>query len=191
MSGIGGVLGVEGNPPLFNRYSHIPAGMPDVPRPAGATFAQTMESLGPVGPVRADELGLMGDAARIRYADSGTPYAALFNQAGAKYGIAPSLLAAVAKVESNYNPNAVSPDGAQGLMQFMPETAKSRGVNPWDPSSAIDGAASLLVSLYEQFGSVTQALAAYNGGPGWLARQGGVPSGGPANYAKKVLSWVR
>src|SRR6185369_6767158 len=75
---------------------------------------------------------------------SGVPYADLFTQAAARHGIPPSLLAAVAQVESNFNPNAVSPAGARGLMQIMPATAAGLGVDPFDPAQAVEGAARIL-----------------------------------------------
>lgn len=192
---VGGVLGVEKPTPLFQAYTKIPAGMKDVDRPAGATsFSATVESLGPV-PGHAitipDSTGLVGSTAGSKSVDGSVPFAALFNETGRRYNIAPTLLSAVAKVESGYSTAAVSKDGAQGLMQFMPTTAKSLGVDPWNPASAIDGAARMLTGLYEQFGSIEKALAAYNGGPGWLNSQGGVPTGGPADYARKVLSWAQ
>ncbi|MGZ4538449.1 MAG: transglycosylase SLT domain-containing protein [Blastococcus sp.] len=106
---------------------------------------------------------------------AGVPYANLFTSAGSKYGIDPSLLAAVASQESSFNSGAVSPAGAEGLMQFMPSTAQGLGVNPFDPASSVDGAARYLSSLTKQFGSTDLALAAYNAGPGAVSRYGGIP----------------
>jgi hypothetical protein len=103
------------------------------------------------------------------------PYAPLFAQAGTKYGVPPELLAAVAQVESGYDPSAVSPAGARGLMQLMPSTAAGLGVNPMDPAQAVDGAARLLSGDLASFGSLPLALAAYNAGPGAVHRYGGVP----------------
>jgi hypothetical protein len=120
---------------------------------------------------------------------AGVPYANLFQQAGARYGVAPSLLAAVASQESGFNAGAVSPAGALGLMQFMPATAQGLGVNPLDPSSAINGAAQYLSSLQSQFGSTSLALAAYNAGPGAVSRYGGVPPYAETqNYVRAVTS---
>lgn len=104
-----------------------------------------------------------------------SPYASLFEQAGARYGIDPSVLAAVARAESGYNPLAVSPAGAQGLMQLMPGTAEGLGVDAFDPAQAVDGAARLLSDHIRQFGSLPLALAAYNAGPGAVTRYGGIP----------------
>ncbi|MCZ2836506.1 transglycosylase SLT domain-containing protein [Modestobacter sp. VKM Ac-2985] len=106
---------------------------------------------------------------------AGVPYADLFAQAGARHGVSPALLAAVAKTESGFNSSARSSAGATGLMQFMPATATGLGVDATDPASSIDGAARYLSSLTKQFGSTELALAAYNAGPGTVQRHGGIP----------------
>jgi hypothetical protein len=107
---------------------------------------------------------------------SGVPYADYFRQAATKYGVSANLLAAVAKVESGYNPVAVSKAGAQGLMQLMPSTAAGLGVNPLDPAQAVDGAARLLAKNLDEFsGSLPLALAAYNAGAGAVHRYNGIP----------------
>jgi len=113
----------------------------------------------------------------------------VFQQAGAQYGVNPSLLAAVASQESGFNPGAVSPAGAVGLMQFMPSTARGLGVNPLDPASSINGAAKYLSGLQNQFGSTALALAAYNAGPGAVSRYGGIPPYAETqNYVRAVTS---
>jgi soluble lytic murein transglycosylase-like protein len=107
---------------------------------------------------------------------AGVPYADMFLRAGAKYNVSPKLLAAVAKVESGYNPKAVSPAGAQGLMQLMPATARGLGVHDsFDPQQAINGAAKLLSSHLKEFKSLPLALAAYNAGGGNVHKYGGIP----------------
>ena len=102
---------------------------------------------------------------------------ALFNAVAARYGLEPSLLKAVARVESGFNPSALSPAGAQGLMQLTPATAAAMGVqNPWDAAQNLEGAARYLRQLLDRFhGSVPLALAAYNAGPGAVERYGGIP----------------
>jgi hypothetical protein len=106
----------------------------------------------------------------------GVPYADVFVRAGQKYGVSPKLLAAVAKVESGYNPQAVSKVGARGLMQLMPGTAKGLGVNDaFDPEQAIFGGAKLLAHNLREFKSLPLALAAYNAGGGAVHRYGGIP----------------
>ncbi|MBL0405990.1 lytic transglycosylase domain-containing protein [Microvirga aerilata] len=83
--------------------------------------------------------------------------------------------------ESSFRPRAVSPAGAQGIAQFMPGTARERGLtDPFDPEQAIPKAAEFIAHLAEQFGNLGLAAAAYNGGPArvssWLAGQGGLPA---------------
>jgi cell wall-associated NlpC family hydrolase len=105
-----------------------------------------------------------------------TPYASLFQQAAQKHGVSPALLAAVAKQESGFDARAVSPAGAQGLMQLMPATAAGLGVqSSFDPAQAVDGAARLLKDLLAEFGRLDLALAAYNAGPGAVKRYNGIP----------------
>ncbi|GIE97871.1 transglycosylase SLT domain-containing protein [Paractinoplanes rishiriensis] len=107
---------------------------------------------------------------------TGVPYADVFVRAGNKYGVSPKLLAAVAKVESGYNPEAVSKAGARGIMQLMPGTAKGLGVdNAFDPEQAIFGGAKLLARNLREFKSLPLALAAYNAGGGAVKRYGGIP----------------
>ncbi len=121
-----------------------------------------------------------------------TPYAELFESAGRRHDVDPALLAAVARAESAFDPTAVSPVGAQGLMQFMPATAEEMGVDPWDPASAIDGAARYLRNSLDRFGSVDLAVASYNAGPGAVARYGGIPPYPETqNYVRTVLDTWR
>jgi hypothetical protein len=120
---------------------------------------------------------------------AGVPYADLFTRAGNRYGVDPALLAAVASQESSFDSGAVSSAGAQGLMQFMPDTARGLGVNALDPASSVDGAARYLSDLSTQFGSTPLALAAYNAGPGTVSRYGGIPPYTETqNYVNSVLS---
>ncbi len=120
---------------------------------------------------------------------AGVPYANLFTAAAGRHGVDASLLAAVASTESSFDPGAVSPAGAQGLMQFMPATAAGLGVSPLDPASAVDGAARYLKDLTGRFGSTELALAAYNAGPGTVSRYGGIPPYPETqNYVRTVMS---
>jgi soluble lytic murein transglycosylase-like protein len=117
--------------------------------------------------------------------------APVISSAAAKYGISPDLLTAVISQESSFNPNAVSPAGAQGLMQMMPATAAQYGVsNSFDPAQSIDGGAHYLSDLLKQYnGDTTLALAAYNAGPGNVAKYGGVPPFTETiNYVKSIVS---
>ncbi|HEX8306262.1 MAG TPA: transglycosylase SLT domain-containing protein [Jatrophihabitans sp.] len=114
-------------------------------------------------------------------------YAGLFGQNEARYQLPRGLLAAVAQTESGGNPMAVSPAGAQGLMQLMPATAQGLGVNPWEPAQAVQGAARLLSKYLHSYGSVSLALAAYNAGPGAVERYGGVP---PYDETQKYVTKI-
>jgi cell wall-associated NlpC family hydrolase len=118
--------------------------------------------------------------------------APLFESAGQAEGVSPALLAAVAKQESGFQPTVVSGAGAEGLMQLMPGTAASLGVNPMDPAQAIDGAAMLLKGYLNQYnGSIPLALAAYNAGPGAVASYGGVPPYAQTqNYVASITSML-
>jgi soluble lytic murein transglycosylase-like protein len=94
----------------------------------------------------------------------------------AKYGIETEWVLRIIEAESGGNPNAVSPRGAQGLMQLMPATARALGVqNPFDPVQNIEGGVRYLRHLLDRFGDVRLALAAYNAGPGNVERYGGIP----------------
>ena len=119
-------------------------------------------------------------------------YAAMFRAAEQRNGLPAGLLNAVAKHESSYNPNAVSPAGARGLMQIMPATARELGVDPMIPQQAVDGAARLLASNLRQFGSVELAVAAYNAGAGAVARYGGIPPYAETRaYVQRVVGTLR
>ena len=116
-------------------------------------------------------------------------YAGLVEQASAASGTPASLLAAILYNESRFQPDVVSSAGAEGIAQFMPATAAASGVEPFDPSSAIPGAAKLLAQFHAAFGSWTDAVAAYAAGGGAVEAAGGVPQDGstPA-YVAKTLS---
>lgn len=102
--------------------------------------------------------------------DAGT-----FQEAARAHGLPPALLAAVAWQESRGRDEAVSPRGAIGVMQLMPETARRLGVDPHDREDNIRGGAQYLRQQIDRFGSVPLALAAYNAGPGAVLRYGGIP----------------
>lgn len=116
----------------------------------------------------------------------------IFKEAANRYGISEDLLKAVAKVESNFNANAVSSAGAQGVMQLMPATAKSLGVeNSFDARENIMAGAKYLKSNLDKFGDVSLALAAYNAGPGNVEKYDGIPPFSETqNYVKKVMSYL-
>jgi soluble lytic murein transglycosylase-like protein len=94
---------------------------------------------------------------------------ALVQQTAAQYGVDGQLALSVAAAESGFNQNAVSPVGAIGVMQLMPATAASIGVNPYDLADNIKGGILYLRDQLSRFGDVALALAAYNWGPGKVA----------------------
>ena len=121
-----------------------------------------------------------------------TPYAAEIDAAAAKYNVDPALLRGLIRQESNFNANATSPAGARGLTQLMPGTASALGVDPSIPAQAIEGGAKYLRQQLDRFGNdPAKALAAYNAGPGAVARYGGVPPYAETqNYVRKVLGYA-
>jgi soluble lytic murein transglycosylase-like protein len=110
--------------------------------------------------------------------------------AARRHGLDPDLVMAVVSVESGFRPEAVSPKGALGLMQLMPGTAASLGVeDAFDPAQNLDGGARHLGQLLALYGGdLRRALAAYNAGQGAVERHGGVPPYRETRaYVKKVL----
>jgi murein DD-endopeptidase MepM/ murein hydrolase activator NlpD len=102
-------------------------------------------------------------------------YQPLVQEAAAAEGVPPEILSALLQQESQYDPSAVSPAGAQGIAQFMPATAAGMGIDPLDPNQAIPAAAEYLRQQYDTFGSWELALAAYNAGAGNVQQYGGIP----------------
>lgn len=104
-------------------------------------------------------------------------YQAQIGAIAARYNLSPALVEAVAWAESRHRSNAISPAGAIGVMQLMPETARRLGVqNPYDPVQNISGGAAYLRAQLDRFDNDLElALAAYNAGPGAVQRYGRVP----------------
>ena len=122
--------------------------------------------------------------------DGDTSYDALITAAAQRNGVDPALLKGLIKQESGFDPSAGSSAGAQGLTQLMPGTAAALGVsNPLDPAQSIEGGAKYLAQQLKAFnGDETLALAAYNAGPGAVARHGGIPPYAETQaYVAKVL----
>src|SRR6202521_1205393 len=116
---------------------------------------------------------------------------AAIDQAAARHNVDPSLVRSVVKVESNFNPNAVSRKGAMGLMQLMPSTARSLNVsNPFDPQQNVDAGVRHLRRLLDSYGGdVSLSLAAYNAGSGAVARSAGVPHFRETqNYVRRITN---
>ena len=114
--------------------------------------------------------------------------------AAQRYNVQPVLLAAQLKAESDFNPNAVSPAGAQGIAQFMPGTARSLGLTRSVRPACGDRRAGEPDGhdLIRQFGSIPKALAAYNAGPGAVQKYGGIPPYAETQaYVARILGLIK
>jgi soluble lytic murein transglycosylase len=120
-------------------------------------------------------------------------YDDLIKNASRRYGVPPALVKAVIHAESAFDPRAVSPKGAMGLMQLMPATAQLMGVaQPFHASQNVRGGTRYLRSLHDRYGSWTHTLAAYNAGPTAVDQYRGVPPYAETRqYVKRVLSYYR
>lgn len=168
-------------------------------RTARAALAQLKPSVVDVGPgatllaPSATDLGSMVEAsgssvlARFDAVAPGIPYAAQIRSAAISAGIDPLLLTGLVYAESNFHPDARSRAGALGLTQLMPGTARGLGVTDiTDPQQNLNGGATYIARQMRRFGRVDLALAAYNAGPGAIARLGVVPAS-KQGYVRKIL----
>jgi len=159
-----------------------PAGTPST---APTAFAAALEAATAGTPASAPMPGSEG---------AGTSaYDAMIEQAAQRNGLDPAVLHGLIQQESAFNPNAQSAAGASGLTQLMPGTASSLGVaNPLDPAQSIEGGARYLSQMMAQFGGNTsEALAAYNAGPGAVQQYGGVPPYAETeSYVTKVMGYA-
>lgn len=123
------------------------------------------------------------------FASNDTTLERLMHQVAQEEGVDPALLRAVVAAESGFDPYAVSPAGAVGLMQLMKPTAIDMGVrNRYDPQQNLRGGARYLRLMMDQFSSLPLALAAYNAGPGAVSQYNGIPPYDETrDYVKKVL----
>jgi|WetSurMetagenome_2_1015567.scaffolds.fasta_scaffold00020_36 soluble lytic murein transglycosylase-like protein len=118
-------------------------------------------------------------------------YSNIVEEKSKKHNVDPKLVKAVIAAESGWNPSAVSPKGAVGIMQLMPRTASDMGVdNRYNPEQNIEGGVKYLRFLLNKFnGNMTLALAAYNAGPTRVERAMGVPAiPETVNYVKRVMN---
>jgi len=160
--------------------------------PASAFAAELQTARATPGTAVAHSLSLSATAAGPVEPGALPPdLAPLVRQAAEAHGVDPALVAAVARAESNFNPAAVSPAGAQGLMQLMPGTARGLGVtDPFDPMQSLGGGARYLRAQLDRFGDPALALAAYNAGPGAVSRAGGIPPYAETQaYVRRVLGY--
>lgn len=117
----------------------------------------------------------------------------IFTEASERYNVPKDLVKAIAKTESDFNPNATSGSGAQGLMQLMPATARELGVtDAYDPYQNVMGGTKYISQLLDKYdGDVKLALAAYNAGSGNVAKYGGIPPFKETqNYVVKVMNYM-
>jgi soluble lytic murein transglycosylase len=129
------------------------------------------------------------------YRDEGDKYklGTLISHFAQKFELDESLIKAVIKVESDFDPQVVSSKGAQGLMQLMPETAREVGVkNPFDPSESIYGGSFYLRKMLDSFDrNLDFELAAYNAGPSSVRKYGGIPPFAETqNYVQRVKYYI-
>ncbi|HEX8102028.1 MAG TPA: lytic transglycosylase domain-containing protein [Solirubrobacteraceae bacterium] len=166
------------------------------PLPAPAPAPPTAPATGTQGTFAAQLAGAQSAAAPAapRGAAGGeSQYDGLIQQAAQRNGVDPALLKGLIRQESNFDPDAGSPAGAQGLCQLMPGTAAGLGVSDLrDPAQSIEGGAKYLRQQLDAFGGdVTKALAAYNAGPGAVQRYGGVPPYAETqNYVRQVQAYA-
>lgn len=140
-----------------------------------------------------DEAVKTSSTENVSLTDCSEELNAIFEEAASTFGVSVNLLKAIARAESNFNPNAVSSAGAVGIMQLMPATAASLGVtNSYDARENIMGGAKLISQLLSKYnGDTSLALAAYNAGSGNVDKYGGIPPFTETqNYVKKVLSYM-
>ncbi len=131
---------------------------------------------------------------KVRKNDPNDPshrYDAYIAEASKLYGIPFAFIKAVIKIESNFNPKAVSRVGAMGLMQLMPGTASHMNVSdPFDPHQNILGGTKYLRRLSDRYdGDINLILSGYNAGPGNVAKAGGIPFADTQKYVRNVYDW--
>ncbi len=127
-------------------------------------------------PAGGDESNLTETERDLLVASGARSFARSLVRSAEESELRPAFLLCVMRIESDFEPDAVSHAGAVGLMQLMPATASDLGVNPWDLSDNISGGAKLIDQLLDRYEEdVSLAMAAYNAGPGAVAEYGGIP----------------
>jgi soluble lytic murein transglycosylase-like protein len=152
------------------------------------------EGVGPVATYAVPGPARLRTTTRPATARASSHYDDLIELHAQAYGMSPDLIRAVIQAESGFNPRAVSPKGAMGLMQLMPATARELGVtDPFHPDDNIRGGVSYLAGLMSRYDqSIELALAAYNAGPGSVERYRAVPPYRETqNYVKKITGATR
>lgn len=129
-----------------------------------------------VEPIEAPKLDMVDGVASTMVFAQDDYLQELIRYYGDYYQVDPVLIGLIMEQESGYDPFALSPAGAMGLMQLMPDTAWMLGVDdPWNPEENIEGGVRYFAQQMDRFGRIEYALAAYNAGPGAVEKWGGVP----------------
>jgi soluble lytic murein transglycosylase-like protein len=176
-----------------NRWKPVPPANAASMRAARSAAAEVSQYIGRESKKDSSELANAKIIAANAHRTAATSFDidSAIEQAAARHNVDPNLVRAVVKVESNFNPNAVSRKGAMGLMQLMPSTARQLKVNnPFDPEQNVDAGVRHLKQLLDNYGGdVKLTLAAYNAGAGAVARSSGVPHYAETqNYVRRITN---
>ena len=191
---------IEGAPPASTsstrprRASGAKKSSKPAPRP-GSKRSRNIARAHEARDAHIDENGHMvkEEVADLSYSERTGAYDDLIAEASAAYDVPFAFIKGVIRVESNFNPHAISSAGAQGLMQLMPSTAKGLGVrDPFDPRENIFGGAKLLRNLIDRYdGDINLVLAAYNVGGVAVKKYDGIPYARTRSYVANVYKWYR
>ncbi len=174
-----------------NRWKPVPPPNAAVMKAARSAAAEVSQYLGRESAKSANARIVAANFGGMAASATSTDIGSAIEQAAARHNVDPNLVRAVVKVESNFNPNAVSRKGAMGLMQLMPATARQLNVkNPFDPEQNVDAGVRHLKQLLESYGGdIKLTLAAYNAGAGAVARSSGVPHYAETqNYVRRITN---